>query len=189
MPEEQMKSEKTIADLERSINEVRDLAKGIEQHTELTQLQQQLEMLQNAILCDLKPIDQVRLSRHVDRPYTLDYIQLLFTEFSEIHGDRRFADDAAMVCGMARFNGEQVAVIGHQKGRDIKSRQHRNFGMAKPEGYRKALRVMQLAEKFKRPIFTFVDTPGAFPGIEAEERNIAESIAHNLREMARLRVP
>ncbi|MCI0490583.1 MAG: acetyl-CoA carboxylase carboxyltransferase subunit alpha [Blastocatellia bacterium] len=133
--------------------------------------------------------DRVRLARHPERPYTLDYIGLLFTGFTELHGDRRFGEDPAMIAGFAHFHGQPCVVIGHQKGRTTKQRQQRNFGMPKPEGYRKALRVMKFAEKFHRPIFTFIDTPGAYPGIDAEERGQAEAIAYNLREMARLRVP
>jgi acetyl-CoA carboxylase carboxyl transferase subunit alpha len=133
--------------------------------------------------------DRVKLARHPNRPYTLDYIERLFTDFFEIHGDRRFGDDPAMVAGFATFHEEPCVVIGHQKGRTTKQRQHRNFGMPKPEGYRKALRVMKLAEKFHRPVFTLIDTPGAYPGIDAEERGQAEAIAYNLREMAKLRVP
>ena len=133
--------------------------------------------------------ERVKLARHPDRPYTLDYINLIFTDFTEIHGDRRFGDDPAIIAGLARFHGEPCVVVGHQKGRTIKQRQQRNFGMPKPEGYRKALRVMKLAEKFHRPVFTFIDTPGAYPGIDAEERGQAEAIAYNLREMARLGVP
>ena len=133
--------------------------------------------------------ERVKLARHPNRPYTLDFIELLFTGFFEIHGDRRFGDDPAMVAGFASFHEEPCVVIGHQKGRTTKQRQHRNFGMPKPEGYRKALRVMKLAEKFDRPVFTLIDTPGAYPGIDAEERGQAEAIAYNLREMAKLRVP
>jgi acetyl-CoA carboxylase carboxyl transferase subunit alpha len=133
--------------------------------------------------------ERVKLARHPDRPYTLDLIEELFEEFVEVRGDRRFADDPAMVCGMALFRGLPVALVGQQKGRDTKQRRHRNFGMAKPEGYRKALRVMQLAEKFGRPIISFIDTPGAYPGIDAEERGQAEAIARNLLVMARLNVP
>src|SRR5215475_155024 len=133
--------------------------------------------------------DRVKLARHANRPYTLDYIGLLFTQFCEIHGDRRFGDDPAIVAGFARFHDEPCVVIGHQKGRTTKQRQHRNFGMPKPEGYRKALRVMKLAEKFHRPVFSLIDTPGAYPGVDAEERGQAEAIAYNLREMAKLRVP
>lgn len=133
--------------------------------------------------------ERVKLARHPDRPYTLDYINLIFRDFTEIHGDRRFGDDPAIITGFAWFHGEPCVVVGHQKGRTIKQRQQRNFGMPKPEGYRKALRVMKLAEKFNRPVFTFIDTPGAYPGIDAEERGQAEAIAYNLREMARLGVP
>jgi acetyl-CoA carboxylase carboxyl transferase subunit alpha len=136
-----------------------------------------------------RAFDRVRLARHAERPHTLDFIERLFEGFVEIHGDRRYADDAALVCGFARFHGMPVAVVGHQKGRDTKQRQLRNFGMPKPEGYRKAIRVMKLAEKFERPIFSFIDTPGAYPGIDAEERGQAEAIAYNLREMAKLTVP
>lgn len=133
--------------------------------------------------------DRVKLARHPDRPYTLDFVERVFEDFSEMHGDRRFADDPAIVCGFARFHGMPALVVGHQKGRDTKQRQYRNFGMPKPEGYRKAMRAMKLAEKFDRPIFTFIDTPGAYPGIDAEERGQAEAIAYNLREMAKLTVP
>src|SRR5678815_5620751 len=131
--------------------------------------------------------ERVQLARHPDRPYALDFIERLFEDFVEMHGDRRYADDPAIVCGLARFHGLPVIVIGHQKGRDTKQRSYRNFGMPKPEGYRKALRVMKLGEKFGRPIFTFIDTPGAYPGIDAEERGQAEAIAFNLREMAKIK--
>lgn len=134
-------------------------------------------------------MDRVRLARHADRPYTLDYIERLVPDFIELHGDRTFAEDAAIITGFGTFRGEPVAVIGHQKGRTTRERQYRNFGMPKPEGYRKALRIMQLADKFRRPIFTLIDTPGAYPGIDAEERGQAEAIAFNLREMAKLRTP
>jgi acetyl-CoA carboxylase carboxyl transferase subunit alpha len=134
-------------------------------------------------------MDRVRMARHPDRPYTLDYVERIFEDFVELHGDRKYGEDPAIVAGFGRFRGEPVAVIGHQKGRTTRDRQHRNFGMPKPEGYRKALRIMQLAEKFDRPIFTLIDTPGAYPGIDAEERGQAEAIAFNLREMAKLRVP
>jgi acetyl-CoA carboxylase carboxyl transferase subunit alpha len=133
--------------------------------------------------------ERVQLARHSDRPYTLDLIERLFEDFVELHGDKRFAEDPAIVCGLARFHGLPVVVVGHQKGRDTKQRSYRNFGMPKPEGYRKALRVMKLGEKFGRPIFTFIDTPGAYPGIDAEERGQAEAIAYNLREMAKIKVP
>lgn len=133
--------------------------------------------------------ERVQLARHPDRPYTLDFVERMFEDFNEIHGDRRFADDPAVVCGFARFHGMPVLVVGHQKGRDTRQRQFRNFGMPKPEGYRKAMRAMKLAEKFDRPIFSFIDTPGAYPGIDAEERGQAEAIAYNLREMTKLTVP
>lgn len=133
--------------------------------------------------------ERVQLARHPERPHTLDFVERLFEDFQEVHGDRRFADDPAIISGFARFHGLPVAVVGHQKGRDTKQRRVRNFGMPKPEGYRKALRVMKLAEKFGRPIFSFIDTPGAYPGIDAEERGQAEAIAYNLREMVKLRVP
>jgi acetyl-CoA carboxylase carboxyl transferase subunit alpha len=133
--------------------------------------------------------ERVLLARHTERPYTLDYVDRLFKDFMEIHGDRRFANDPAIICGFATFHDLPIVVIGHQKGRDTKQRQYRNFGMPKPEGYRKALRAMKLAEKFGRPVFTFIDTTGAYPGIDAEERGQAEAIAFNLREMAKLKVP
>jgi len=139
---------------------------------------------------DSRPaIERVQLARHAERPHTLDFIERLFDEFVEVHGDRRFADDPAIVCGSARFHGLPIVVVGHQKGRDTRQRKYRNFGMPKPEGYRKALRVMKLAEKFGRPIFSLIDTPGAYPGIDAEERGQAEAIAYNLREMVKLKVP
>ncbi len=138
---------------------------------------------------EITPIERVMLARHPRRHYTSDLIQNLFTDFVEVHGDRRFADDPALTCGMANYYGIPVAVIGHQKGRDVNERRFRNFGMPKPEGYRKALRLMLLAEKFGRPIITFVDTPGAYPGIDAEERGQAEAIAYNLQQAAKLRVP
>lgn len=133
--------------------------------------------------------ERVQMARHADRPYALDILNSVFTDFVEIHGDRRFADDAAMIAGFARLDGIEVCVVGQQKGRDINERQHRNFAMPKPEGYRKAMRVMHLAEKFSRPVITIIDTPGAYPGIDAEERGQAEAIAFNLREMAGLKVP
>src|SRR6266542_770579 len=143
----------------------------------------------NAKSRSTKAFERVQLARHPDRPYTLDFVERLFEDFTEIHGDRRYADDKAIVSGFARFHGMPAAIVGHQKGRDTKQRQFRNFGMPKPEGYRKAIRLMKLAEKFERPIFCFVDTPGAYPGIDAEERGQAEAIAYNLREMAKLAVP
>jgi acetyl-CoA carboxylase carboxyl transferase subunit alpha len=161
-------------------------------------VRQQIDELRDRIqaLRELPPPPPARpawikteLARHPQRPYTLDYIERIFTDWTEIHGDRGFRDDPAIICGMARFHGAEVVVIGQQKGRDAKQRVYRNFGMPHPEGYRKALRVMQIAEKFSRPIFTFVDTDGAYPGLDAEERGQGEAIARNLREMARLKVP
>jgi acetyl-CoA carboxylase carboxyl transferase subunit alpha len=134
-------------------------------------------------------IERVQMARHDKRPYAKDFIDRIFTDFYEIHGDRKFRDDPAIVCGAAKFQGRPVVVIAHQKGRDVRERQARNFGMPKPDGYRKALRVMKMAEKFSRPVFTLIDTPGAYPGIDAEERGQAEAIAVNLREMSRLKVP
>lgn len=156
---------------------------------QLQQLHEKVAALRKQITSQLNAWEKTELARHPQRPYTLDYIERLFTDWSELHGDRGFSDDPAMLCGMARFHGEEVAVIGTQKGRDAKQRVYRNFGMPNPEGYRKALRVMRFAEKFGRPIFTLVDTPGAYPGLGAEERGQAEAIARNLREMSRLRVP
>src|ERR1043165_5884878 len=137
----------------------------------------------------MSAFERVKLARHLERPYTLDFIERLFEDFVEVKGDRRFAEDPAIVCGFASYRGVPVGVVGQQKGRDAKQRRYRNFGMTKPEGYRKALRVMQLADKFGRPVITFLDTPGAYPGIDAEERGQAEAIARNLREMSRLTVP
>jgi acetyl-CoA carboxylase carboxyl transferase subunit alpha len=140
-------------------------------------------------LTETGPIERVQLARHERRPYAQDFIERIFTDFCEMHGDRKFKDDPAIIAGLANFRGRPIAVVAQQKGRDVKERQTRNFGMPKPEGYRKALRVMKTAEKFKRPIFTLIDTPGAYPGIDAEERGQAEAIAFNLREMARLNTP
>jgi acetyl-CoA carboxylase carboxyl transferase subunit alpha len=156
---------------------------------QLEEMQTPLHTLREQMKGPQTAWQKTELARHPQRPQTLDYIERLFTDFSEIHGDRTFGDDAAIICGMARFHGEEVLVVGTQKGRDMKQRVFRNFGTPHPEGYRKALRIMRVAEKFRRPIFTLVDTDGAYPGINAEERGQAEAIAHNLREMARLEVP
>jgi len=182
--------QKTIVqDLERQIAELK-LQPGSVAREEINRLQEQVESLQEGNTSGNKDAwARVLLARHPQRPYTLDYIQMLFTEFTELHGDRRFGDDAAMVGGFARFNGRPVMVVGHQKGRDTKQKLHRNFGMTNPEGYRKAFRLMQLAAKFNMPIITFIDTPGAYPGIGAEERGQAEAIAFNLKEITKLRVP
>jgi acetyl-CoA carboxylase carboxyl transferase subunit alpha len=152
-------------------------------------LQAQVEALRAQVAQSHSAWTRTELARHPQRPYTLDFVQHLCTGFSELHGDRRYGEDPAIVCGMARFRDEEIMVVGHQKGRDTKQKLARNFGMPNPEGYRKAIRVMRIAEKFRRPIFCFVDTPGAFPGLGAEERGQAEAIAYNLREMARLEVP
>jgi acetyl-CoA carboxylase carboxyl transferase subunit alpha len=157
--------------------------------TELRSLRDEVERLRKENAEFTSAWRRTQLARHEQRPYTLDYIERMFEGFSEIHGDRRFADDPAIVAGMARFHGQQVMLVGQQKGRDLRQRQRRNFGMPQPEGYRKALRAMKLAAKFSRPIITFLDTPGAYPSIGAEERGQAEAIAYNLREMARLEIP
>jgi acetyl-CoA carboxylase carboxyl transferase subunit alpha len=156
---------------------------------QLEGLQQRVEALRRQVSGKLTPWERTEMARHPMRPYPLDYIERIFPEFSEVHGDRGFADDAAMVCGMARFRGREVAVVGTQKGRDTKQRVYRNFGQPNPEGYRKALRFMKFAEKWNRPVITLIDVVGAYPGLGAEERGQAEAIAHNLREMSRLKVP
>ncbi len=175
--------------LERDLEELRRISAQGSSEADIDRLRGQVNELKREFYAHLGAWQRTQLARHPQRPYTLDYIRMLFTDFAELHGDRAFGDDAALVAGLARFHGRPVAVIGHEKGRDTKERLARNFGYAKPEGYRKALRIMNLAAKFGRPIFTFVDTPGAYPGIDAEERGQAEAIAHNLREMARLPVP
>jgi len=183
--------EQPIAELEAKIEELRfvqdDSALDISE--EIRRLQKKSQTLTRDIYAKLNAWQVSQVARHPQRPYTLDYVQGLFTDFSELHGDRAYADDAAIVGGMARFNGEPVMVIGHQKGRDTKEKIYRNFGMPRPEGYRKALRLMRLAEKFRLPIFTFIDTPGAYPGIGAEERGQSEAIARNLYVMAELQTP
>ena len=156
---------------------------------QIARLQERIETLRREMSVPPTAWQKTELARHPQRPQSLDYIERMFTDFSEIHGDRSFGDDAAIVCGMARFHGEEILVVGTQKGRDMKQRVYRNFGTPHPEGYRKAIRIMQVAEKFRRPIFTLIDTDGAYPGINAEERGQAEAIAYNLREMARLNVP
>jgi acetyl-CoA carboxylase carboxyl transferase subunit alpha len=180
---------KEIERLEKDVEELRHLAGDEDADAELERLRQQVAELRREFYTHLGAWQRAQIARHQQRPYTLDFIGLLFTDFIELHGDRAYADDKAIVAGLAKFHGRPVAVIGHQKGRDTKQRVVRNFGQPKPEGYRKALRVMQLAAKFGRPIITFIDTPGAYPGIDAEERGQGEAIARNLREMARLPVP
>jgi acetyl-CoA carboxylase carboxyl transferase subunit alpha len=183
--------EQSIAELETKIEELRfaqdDSAVDISE--EIQRLTKRSQTLTKDIYGKLSPWQVAQVARHPQRPYTLDYVQMLFTHFEEMHGDRTFSDDAAIVAGLARFNGEPCVIVGHQKGRDTKEKIARNFGMPRPEGYRKALRLMKLAEKFGLPLFTFVDTPGAYPGIDAEERGQSEAIGRNLFEMARLRVP
>ena len=183
--------EQPIAELNKKIEELRFVQgeSAVDISDEITRLQKKSNDLTKNIYNKLTPAQISQVSRHPQRPYTLDYVSALFTDFQELHGDRHFADDYAIVGGLARFNGQSVMVIGHQKGRDTKEKIRRNFGMPRPEGYRKALRLMQLAEKFRLPVFTFVDTPGAYPGIGAEERNQSEAIGRNLYELTKLKVP
>ncbi|HKI12892.1 MAG TPA: acetyl-CoA carboxylase carboxyltransferase subunit alpha [Candidatus Acidoferrum sp.] len=181
--------QREIERLEKDVEELRRLAATDEGEAEVERLKQQVLELRREFYSHMGPWQRAQIARHPQRPYTLDWINLLITDFIELHGDRGIGDDKAMIAGMGKFHGRPVAVIGHQKGRDTKQRVMRNFGQPKPEGYRKALRVMQLAAKFGRPVLTFIDTPGAYPGIDAEERGQGEAIARNLREMARLRVP
>ena len=183
--------EQPIADLQAKIEELRlvgsDNALNITE--EISRLQEKSRTLTESIFANLSSWQVTQMSRHPQRPYTLDYIEHIFTDFEELHGDRHFADDAAIVGGIARLDGRPVMVIGHQKGRDVREKVRRNFGMPRPEGYRKACRLMEMAERFKMPILTFIDTPGAYPGIDAEERNQSEAIAWNLRVMSRLKTP
>jgi len=183
--------EQPIAELESKIEELRFVQddSAVDISEEIERLQKKSQLLLKEIYARLTPWQVSQLARHPQRPYTLDYIGDIFTDFHELHGDRAFADDLSIVGGLARFNGVPVMVLGHQKGRDTKERTLRNFGMSKPEGYRKALRLMRLAEKFALPVFTFIDTPGAYPGVDAEERGQSEAIGHNLYEMSRLEVP
>ena len=183
--------ERDIAEIEARIRNLLDLAegKGIDVSDELEHLREKLGTLREETYRGLRPIERVQVARHPRRPYTLDYLERCFTDWMELHGDRSYRDDEAIVAGWARLDGDSVMLIGHQKGRDMKENLRRNFGMPHPEGYRKALRLMRQAEKFGRPVVTLIDTPGAYPGIGAEERGQAEAIAMNLREMARLRTP
>lgn len=183
--------EKPIAELERKIQDLRNFVaeKKIDLSSEIKKLEEKLEQLKRETYGTLTPWQRVQIARHSQRPYTLDYIGMLMTDFYEIHGDRAFADDKAIVAGFAMFEGRKVMVLGHQKGRDTKENLRRNFGCAHPEGYRKALRVMQMAEKFNLPVVIFIDTPGAYPGIGAEERGQAHAIAVNLKEMMRIATP
>ena len=183
--------EQPIAELEARIDELRYVQddSAVDISEEISRLQKKSQALTKEIYGKLTPWQVAQVARHPQRPYTLDYVNALFTDFQELHGDRAYADDASIVGGLARFNGQPVMVIGHQKGRDTKEKIHRNWGMPRPEGYRKALRLMRLAEKFGLPVLTFVDTPGAYPGIGAEERGQSEAIGRNLFVMAELKVP
>jgi acetyl-CoA carboxylase carboxyl transferase subunit alpha len=181
--------ERPIQELEAQIENLTLFGEGKNRDKELASLKKKLEKTRKEVFAKLTPWQTVQVARHPKRPYTLDYVQGLFTDWQELHGDRRYADDPAIVAGFARFHGRPVCVIGHQKGRDTKQKIHRNFGMPKPEGYRKALRIMRMAEKFRLPILTLIDTPGAYPGMDAEERGQAEAIALNLKVMASLRTP
>jgi acetyl-CoA carboxylase carboxyl transferase subunit alpha len=180
--------EKPILELEQKIEELAGLGNPA-LDTEIASLREKLEAVRRQVYSQLDPWQKTQVARHPRRPYTLDFVGGLLEDWIELHGDRRFSDDHAIVAGLGRFRGQPVAVVGHQKGRATREKLLRNFGMPRPDGYRKALRGMQMAEKFGRPILTFIDTPGAYPGIDAEERGQAEAIAFNLREMARLRVP
>jgi acetyl-CoA carboxylase carboxyl transferase subunit alpha len=191
LPPEYLEFEKPIADLEKKIEELTLFTSSgsIDLEEEILKLHKKADQLRAEIYSRLTPWQKAQISRHPSRPYTLDYIEAMLTDFTEMHGDRGFADDPAIVCGMARLDGVPIVVIGHQKGRTTKEKIFRNFGMPNPEGYRKALRAMRFAEKFKKPLITFIDTPGAYPGIGAEERGQGESIARNLYVMSGLTVP
>ena len=183
--------EQPVAELETKIEELRyvQTESAVDISEEIDQLSKKSLQLTKDIYSDLTPWQVTKISRHAERPYTLDYVAEIFTDLQELHGDRHYSDDLSIVGGLARFNGQPCMVLGHQKGRDTKERALRNFGMSKPEGYRKALRLMKTAEKFKLPVFTFVDTPGAYPGIDAEERGQSEAIGRNIFEMAQLETP
>jgi len=183
--------EQPVAELQAKIEELRLVSSDsqVNLSDEISRLEEKSRKLTESIFKDLTPWQVSQLSRHPQRPYTLDYLEHIFTDFDELHGDRKFADDAALVGGVARLNDAPVMVIGHQKGRDVKEKVRRNFGMPRPEGYRKACRLMEMAERFKMPILTFIDTPGAYPGIDAEERGQSEAIAYNLAVMSRLKTP
>ena len=181
--------EKPIVELEEKIEEMRQLAGNLDIRGEVSRLESKVHRLRKEVFANLTRWQRVQLARHPERPFALDYLRILFTEFTELHGDRAFGDDPAIVGGLARLAGEPVVVVGHQKGRDTKSNVYRKFGMPDPEGYRKAGRLFRLAEKMNMPVITLIDTPGAYPGIEAEERGQAEAIAHNIKLMTSLRVP
>jgi len=188
--ESELKAQQELGKIEQQLERLRALpGQGDDVRSQIEQLHERIHSLRAQVAAHFTSWQKAELARNPQRPLMLEYVDRIFTNWSEIHGDRSFADDHAMVCGMARFHGQEVVVIGHQKGRDTKQNVLRNWGMTNPEGYRKALRVMKIAEKFHRPVFTFVDTVGAYPGLSAEERGQAEAIARNLREMARLQVP
>jgi acetyl-CoA carboxylase carboxyl transferase subunit alpha len=189
MPAELMDFEEPIGVLLKEIEALSMLPATEDRSREIARLERRVESIRADIYSQLGPWQRVQVARHPSRPTTLDYVERLFTDFVEIHGDRRFADDHAIVTGFARYKDQPVLIVGHQKGSDTKQKIYRNFGYARPEGYRKALRAMKMAEKFRRPIISFIDTPAAYPGIESEERGVAEAIALNLREMAVLDVP
>jgi acetyl-CoA carboxylase carboxyl transferase subunit alpha len=189
MPVETLEFEEPLAILQKEIDALALLPQTEPRDAEMAALRRRVDQMRADLYGKLTPWQRVLVARHPSRPYMLDYVERLCTEFVELHGDRRFADDGAIVCGFARYHDEPVLVVGHQKGRDTKQKVLRNFGYARPEGYRKALRAMQLAQKFSRPILVFIDTPAAYPGVESEERGIAEAIAFNLREMAVIAVP
>lgn len=178
-----------IENLRAQARELEVVSAGSKPSPALVKVRRALATTIDSVFSSLTPYQRCQVARHQDRPYTLDYIAAIFSEFSELHGDRRFADDPAVVAGFALLDGDPVAVVGHQKGRDTAAKLHRNFGMPRPEGYRKALRIMEMAARYHRPVISFIDTPGAYPGIDAEERGQAEAIAFNLMEMARLPVP
>ena len=183
--------EKPVIELEKKIEELKKFTddEELDLTSEIARINERLEKLKKEIFLNLTSWQKVQLSRHPDRPYTLDYIDMITEEFIEIHGDRHYADDKALLTGFARIGGKELIIVGHQKGRDMKENLERNFGCAHPEGYRKAIRVMKIAEKYELPVVAFIDTPGAYPGVGAEERGQAEAIAYNLREMAGLKVP
>jgi acetyl-CoA carboxylase carboxyl transferase subunit alpha len=184
-----LRAQQELAKIEQQIERLEAINQDESTRQQIHQLHERVHALREQVSVQLSAWQKTELARHPQRPYTLDYIERIFSDWSEIHGDRGYADDPAIICGMARFQSQEVMIVGHQKARDTKQKVYRNFGMPNPEGYRKALRAMKIAEKFGRPIFTFIDTPGAYPGLGAEERGQAEAIARNLREMARLKVP
>ena len=189
MPPETLDFEEPVALLLKEIDALRMMPQTPGRVASIAKLDARVRELRSEIFATLRPWQRVQVARHANRPCTLDYVERLIGEFTELHGDRRFADDKAIIAGFGFYHGEPVVVVGHQKGRDTKQKIFRNFGYAKPEGYRKALRVMEMAEKFRRPVIAFIDTPAAYPGVESEERGVAEAIALNLREMSQLNVP